>query len=98
MQKIEVLFVFLLFYFKTLGQGSEINRLHDSRTNVVLDTTFVLNAITSGANYQNVVLDSALYYTEIALSASRKIKYPKGEVLALNLEGVVLLKLGNYSK
>ena len=62
------------------------------------DTATVLQILTNGGNYQGVFLDSALLYSEKALSISKKIKFEKGEIYALNLEGAVMVKLGNYTK
>ena len=99
MSKVYSLLLLIILNISTLcAQDSEIERLKKLTSNVSFDTSYVLDAINLGSLYKNSYVDSALFIAEKALTVSKKINYVKGEVLSLNLEGVLYMRLGNYSK
>ena len=89
---------FIIGWGPTDAQSYEEVRLRKLTLSVSNDTNFVLSAITLGGMYKNSLVDSALFLAEKALIVSRSINYKKGEVLSLNLEGVLHVRLGNYTR
>ena len=87
-----------LNFSSLLAQDKEFERLKFLTSKVTYDSTYVLNVIKLGGLYKNSDVDSALFLAEKGFSVSSKINFIRGEVLSLNLEGVLFMKLGNYAK
>jgi len=62
------------------------------------DTTRVLLIAELADYYKGDLPDSALFYGYKALALARQIKFPRGEVRALDIMVLALLSLGNDSK
>ncbi len=82
----------------TEAQSNQENNLKELTASIKNDTNYVMNAIKLGTLYLNSQPDSALILSERALFIADRINYDKGRVYSLNLQGVLLTQLGNYTK
>ena len=99
MQKVLFTVCFICLYMGFVySQDTEEIYLKKQTEYVKNDTNYVLNAISLGSFYQNYHIDSVFILVDNAMHVSKKINFLKGEALSLNLKGVVLGRLGNYSQ
>lgn len=94
MLKAIILFAVVFSILITLDAQS----VYEQKLQEKSDTNYILDAIRLGSDYQNSHLDSTLLLSEKAYYISTKIKYLKGQVYALNLQGTAFISLGNYSR
>ena len=93
-------FLTLLLFSIALAQREELKdtaRFKDELSKAKQDTTRALLMSQLAEAYRSAFPDSAIYYGQAALSFSRLIKFPKGEVKALLSISVIQRELGNHS-
>ena len=93
-------FLTLLLFSIALAQREELKdtaRFKDELSKARQDTTRALLMSQLAEAYRSAFPDSAIYYGQAALSFSRLIKFPKGEVKALLSISVIQRELGNHS-
>jgi tetratricopeptide (TPR) repeat protein len=97
--------ILLVVIIQGIGHTQDINGEADWRDDILRgldtarqDTSRVLLTVELANYYKFYLPDSALFYAYKALSLSRQIKFPKGEVRALMYVAMVNGVLGNDSK
>src|SRR6266487_2544509 len=97
--------ILLVVIIQGIGHTQDINGAADWRDDILhgldtarQDTSRVLLTVELANYYKFYLPDSALFYAYKALSLSRQIKFPKGEVRALMYVAMVNGVLGNDSK
>ena len=98
MKKIAGLFILCFLSEQVFAQSkhqSIIDSIKQELSISKIDTTTVLSMVELADQYKFSNVDSALFYSQKALVASRKIKYNEGECKSLFLMGYALSMAGN---
>jgi len=88
---------------KGLAQDRQVEKLEPDNLKQELamarhDTTRVLIMVDLCTIYRLSDPDSALYYGQQALTLAKKIRFPKGELLALSFQSFVVTSIGNLPR
>ena len=101
MKKISGLFLLCFLSQQVFAQGNHqfiIDSLKQALSMSNIDTTKVLSMVELADQYKFSNVDSALFYGQKALVASRKIKFNEGEYKSLFIMGYALSMAGNSTR
>jgi tetratricopeptide (TPR) repeat protein len=87
-----------LFALTANAQTKKIDSLKKVLLTTTEDTTKALLLSKLGGQYYYSKPDTSMLLARQAMLLSKKIKFLRGEALSFNLQGIVLINIGNYPK